>query len=116
METETRRDFSKLETPQLLERMRARAILGAAGLAFTEEGRRRAENLIRRHRLAETLFSETFQMHESVVEEEACFFEHILSPVMTDSICGFLNHPPACPHGKPIPRGDCCAAGRGATG
>ncbi len=69
-----------------------------------------------RLRLAETLFSETFQMHESVVEEEACFFEHILSPVMTDSICGFLNHPPACPHGKPIPRGECCAAGRGATG
>jgi len=107
---------ARLATPQLLERMRARGILGAAGLAFTEEGRRRAENLIRRHRLAETLFSETFQMHESVVEEEACFFEHILSPVMTDSICGFLNHPPACPHGKPIPRGDCCAAGRGATG
>jgi len=107
---------ARLATPQLLERMRARGILGAAGLAFTEEGRRRAENLIRRHRLAETLFSETFQMHESVVEEEACFFEHILSPVMTDSICGFLNHPPACPHGKPIPRGDCCVAGRGATG
>jgi len=107
---------ARLATPQLLERMRVRGILGAAGLAFTEEGRRRAESLIRRHRLAETLFSETFQMHESVVEEEACFFEHILSPVMTDSICGFLNHPPACPHGKPIPRGDCCAAGRGATG
>jgi putative ABC transport system ATP-binding protein len=103
-------------TPHLLDRMRVRGILGAAGTAFTEEGRRRAESLIRRHRLAETLFSETFQMHESVVEEEACFFEHILSPVMTDSICGFLNHPPACPHGKPIPRGECCAAGRGATG
>src|SRR5439155_11959946 len=59
---------ARMATPQLLERMRARGILGAAGLAFTEEGRRRAENLIRRHRLAETLFSETFQMHESVVE------------------------------------------------
>ena len=100
---------ARLATPQLLDRMRVRGILDTEGLSFTPEGRRRAENLIRRHRLAETLFSETFQMHESVVEEEACFFEHILSPVMTDSICGFLNHPPACPHGKPIPRGECCA-------
>jgi len=100
---------ARLATPQLLDRMRVRGILDPENLAFTEEGRRRAEHLIRRHRLAETLFSETFQMHESAVEEEACFFEHILSPVMTDSICGFLNHPPACPHGKPIPRGECCA-------
>ncbi len=101
---------ARLATPQLLDRMRVRGILQAEGLSFAAEGRRRAESLIRRHRLAETLFSETFQMHESVVEEEACFFEHILSPVMTDSICGFLNHPPACPHGKPIPRGECCAS------
>ncbi len=101
---------ARLATPQLLERMLARGILQAGqGLEFSGEGRRRAESLIRRHRLAETLFSETFQMHETAVEEEACFFEHILSPVMTDSICGFLNHPPACPHGKPIPRGTCCA-------
>ena len=100
---------ARLATPQFLERMRRRGILDAGGPSFTEDGRRRAESLIRRHRLAETLFSETFQMHEAVVEEEACFFEHILSPVMTDSICGFLNHPPACPHGKPIPRGRCCA-------
>jgi putative ABC transport system ATP-binding protein len=106
---------ARLATPQLLERMRVRGILGKSDLAFTENGRRRAESLIRRHRLAETLFSETFQMHESVAEEEACFFEHILSPVMTDSICGFLHHPPACPHGKPIPRGVCCAVGRGAA-
>src|SRR5258706_6661308 len=105
---------ARLATPSLLERMRTRGILDADRDAFTEEGRRRAESLIRRHRLAETLFSETFQMHESVVEEEACFFEHILSPVMTDSICGFLHHPQACPHGKPIPRGACCDARRAA--
>ena len=61
-------------------------------------------------RLAEILFTRTFQMHEELVEEEACYFEHVLSPAMTDSICGFLGHPAACPHGKPIPRGACCAA------
>jgi energy-coupling factor transporter ATP-binding protein EcfA2 len=111
----------RLATPQLLERMRTRGIITPGprpgdDSAFTEPGRRRAESLVRRHRLAETLFSNTFQMHEAIVEEEACFFEHILSPVMTDSICAFLGHPEACPHGKLIPRGACCAARPAATG
>jgi len=106
---------ARLATPHLLERMRARGILvPGAEPVFSEMGRRRAESLIRRHRLAETLFSETFQMHEALVEEEACYFEHILSPAMTDSICSFLGHPPECPHGKGIPRGPCCSGvGRG---
>jgi DtxR family Mn-dependent transcriptional regulator len=34
--------------------------------------------------------------------------EHILSEELTDSVCTFLGHPPTCPHGKPIPRGECC--------
>jgi len=25
-----------------------------------------------------------------------------------ESVCTFLGHPPACPHGRPIPRGECC--------
>ncbi len=79
---------------------------------LTEEGRRRAQILIRRHRLAEMLFSETFQMQPDVVEEEACYFEHRLSPPMTESICSFLGHPGHCPHGRAIPSGDCCTRAR----
>jgi len=105
-----------LATPHLLDRMRSRGILDAGpDPSFTPSGHRRAENLIRRHRLAETLFSQTFQMQEAEVEAEACYFEHILSPTVTESICAFLGHPPACPHGKSIPRGGCCG-GRPAGG
>lgn len=100
---------ASLATPQFLDRLRLRGILTAAPApAFTPDGHRRAEALIRRHRLAETLFSQTFQMQEADVEAEACYFEHILSPAVTESICSFLGHPPACPHGKSIPRGGCC--------
>ncbi len=28
----------------------------------------------------------------------------------TDSVCTLLGHPPTCPHGKPIPPGECCGA------
>ena len=78
-------------------------------VAFLEEGERRAEEIIRRHRLAERLLSEVFELEESSMESSACQFEHILSPKVLDSVCAFLGHPPTCPHGKPIPRGPCCA-------
>lgn len=78
-------------------------------VSLLEEGERRAEEIIRRHRLAERLLSEVFELEESYMESSACQFEHILSPKVLDSVCTFLGHPPTCPHGKPIPRGPCCA-------
>jgi Mn-dependent DtxR family transcriptional regulator len=45
---------------------------------------------------------------ETEIEQQACKFEHILSPEATDKICTFLNHPLTCPHGAPIPPGSCC--------
>jgi DtxR family Mn-dependent transcriptional regulator len=45
---------------------------------------------------------------ETEIEQQACKFEHILSPEATDKICTFLNHPLTCPHGAPIPPGPCC--------
>jgi putative ABC transport system ATP-binding protein len=77
---------------------------------FTERGRRKAEDIIRRHRLAERLFTETLNMdNETEIEQQACKFEHILSPEATERICSFLGHPRTCPHGSPIPEGTCCA-------
>ena len=76
---------------------------------FTDRGRRKAEDIIRRHRLAERLFTETLNMNnETEIEQQACKFEHILSPEATERICSFLGHPRTCPHGSPIPEGTCC--------
>jgi putative ABC transport system ATP-binding protein len=89
---------------------------GEQMIIFTEKGRRRAEDIIRRHRLAERLFTQTFQVQdEKEVAEQACRFEHILSPEATDRICTFLGHPRTCPHGSPIPAGPCCIAAKSAT-
>jgi DtxR family Mn-dependent transcriptional regulator len=75
---------------------------------LTDKGRRMARGLIRRQRLAERLFMDVFEMKEEVVVDDVCRMEHILSEELTDSVCTFLGHPPTCPHGKPIPRGECC--------
>ena len=82
---------------------------GTLIVELTPRGRERAGGIIRRHRLAERLFTDSFAMDsESEIEQQACKFEHILSPEATDKICTFLGHPRSCPHGAPIPPGPCC--------
>lgn len=77
-------------------------------IQFTDKGRSQARALIRRLRLAERLFTDVFEMREHTVITDACKMEHILSEELTDSVCTFLGHPQTCPHGKHIPRGECC--------
>jgi len=80
---------------------------------FTPAGEERARNVIRRHRLAERLFMDVLSIRDEVeVESSACKFEHILSEDVTDRICTLLGHPVECPHGSPIPRGECCVEKR----
>lgn len=82
---------------------------GSAIVALTVRGRQRAADIIRRHRLAERLFTDSLAMDsETEIEQQACKFEHILSSEATDKICTFLGHPRTCPHGSPIPPGPCC--------
>ena len=88
---------------------------GSMIVALTARGRQRAADIIRRHRLAERLFTDSLALDsETEIEQQACKFEHILSPEATDKICSFLGHPRTCPHGAPIPPGACCAKGSSA--
>jgi putative ABC transport system ATP-binding protein len=82
---------------------------GSQIVELTPRGRRRAADIIRRHRLAERLFTDSLALDsETEIEQQACKFEHILSPEATDKICSFLGHPRTCPHGAAIPPGPCC--------
>jgi len=82
---------------------------GSLIVELTTRGRQRAADIIRRHRLAERLFTDSLAMDsETEIEQQACKFEHILSAEATDKICAFLGHPRTCPHGSPIPPGPCC--------
>jgi putative ABC transport system ATP-binding protein len=75
---------------------------------LTETGSRRARDVVRRHRLAERLFTETFAIEDAEAQQQACRFEHIITPELDQRICSFLGHPKTCPHGNPIPPGPCC--------
>ncbi|MGC1490970.1 MAG: ATP-binding cassette domain-containing protein [Candidatus Acidiferrum sp.] len=75
---------------------------------LTPVGSQRARGVVRRHRLAERLFKDTFSVDDTEAHNQACKFEHIISPELDQRICTFLGHPKTCPHGNPIPPGDCC--------
>jgi len=77
---------------------------------LTTAGAQRARDVVRRHRLAERLFKDTFSIDESEAHTQACKFEHIISPELDQRICTFLGHPKTCPHGNPIPPAPCCDA------
>ena len=77
-------------------------------LKLTPQGRRVAEEVIRRHRLAERLVVDVIGMTLEEGEADACEFEHLLARGVTEAICTLLGHPRLCPHSHPIPEGECC--------
>jgi putative ABC transport system ATP-binding protein len=82
---------------------------------LTDRGKSRARDVVRRHRLAERLFKDTFRIDEHEAHTQACKFEHIISPELDEKICSFLGHPTTCPHGNPIPPGSCCNHKKGTS-
>ncbi len=104
-------DTEEEDAEKALEEMERRGLVEISGerISLTEKGRTMARGIIRRHRLAERLFSDVLGLEDKFIHAEACKFEHILSPEVTESVCTFLGHPPLCPHGNPIPKGKCCA-------
>jgi len=79
---------------------------------FRPEGREEGKITIRPHRLAERLMMDVLNIRGEDGDHRACQFEHLLNEGVDVKVCTMLNHPTTCPHGKPIPPGDCCAEAR----
>ncbi|RJQ13318.1 MAG: DtxR family transcriptional regulator [Nitrospiraceae bacterium] len=105
------RDVNDNKASDVLRKMEKSGLvmISSDDVELTDKGEARARDLTRRHRLAERLFHDVLEVGMEESEETACEIEHFLSPSVTDSVCSFLGHPPTCPHGKPIPRGECCS-------
>lgn len=77
-------------------------------LTLTDKGANEGRKIVRRHRLAERLFTDVLDIKKKLVHPVSCQFEHLLQEGIEDDICILLGHPKTCPHGSPIPEGDCC--------
>lgn len=74
-----------------------------AGARLTATGRRRALEMIRRHRLIETFLVQVLGLDWSEVHEDAEVLEHHVSERVLGAIDRLVGHPQEDPHGHPIP-------------
>jgi DtxR family Mn-dependent transcriptional regulator len=72
-------------------------------LRLTPQGRSKAVNVMRKHRLAERLLSDVIGLDWAFVHEEACRWEHVMSEQVERRLLELLEHPTHSPYGNPIP-------------
>ncbi len=73
---------------------------------LTPEGELEGARLVRRHRLSERFLVDYLGMPWDAVHDEACKFEHVLSPEVEARLAEQLGDPRTCPHGHAIPQAD----------
>jgi DtxR family Mn-dependent transcriptional regulator len=73
------------------------------GAALSEQGRKSALQILRRHRIIELFLVETVGMEGQQVHEEAENLEHAMSDDLVNRLADLLGDPTHDPHGAPIP-------------
>jgi DtxR family Mn-dependent transcriptional regulator len=85
------------------------------GVNLTDEGRRRALNVVRHHRLWERFMVDRLGLAWEDVHDAACRLEHATTNEVAEALADFLGQPTTCPHGNPIPSPDGVLAESGGT-
>jgi DtxR family Mn-dependent transcriptional regulator len=75
-------------------------------LALTPAGRDKALSVARKHRLAERLLADVIGLDWSLVHDEACRWEHVMSEDVERRLVVMLGQPTESPYGNPIPELD----------
>lgn len=76
------------------------------GVSLSDEGRRIAVNVLRKHRLIKTFLVNKAGYSIDDVYDEACRLEHAISDRLADALEVMLDYPDVDPHGYPIPAQD----------
>jgi DtxR family Mn-dependent transcriptional regulator len=89
----------------MIKRMQAEGFVSLDGTAInlTDDGLRLAEQVVRRHRLAERLLTDILGLSWADAHIEAGKWEHVISEPVERAINRLLDNPTTCPHGNPIP-------------
>jgi DtxR family transcriptional regulator, Mn-dependent transcriptional regulator len=91
------------QTVARMERDGLLTVEGDRHLELTEEGRRLATRVMRKHRLAERLLTDVIGLPWELVHAEACRWEHVMSEAVERRLLELLDHPTESPYGNPIP-------------
>jgi DtxR family Mn-dependent transcriptional regulator len=70
---------------------------------LTNDGKKVAENIVRRHFLTERFLTDMLGLDWVKAHQEAHRLEHAISQEVEERLAKLLSHPTTCPHGNPIP-------------
>lgn len=91
------------QTVARLERDGLMVVTSDRHLQLTDEGRHRATQVMRKHRIAERLLTDVIGLNWPFVHEEACRWEHVMSDAVERRLVELLGEPHFDPYGNPIP-------------
>jgi DtxR family Mn-dependent transcriptional regulator len=91
------------QTVARMERDGLLTVEGDRHLQLSEQGRRLATAVMRKHRLAECLLVDVIGLDYADVHEEACRWEHVMSENVERKLLQLLGNPSVSPFGNPIP-------------
>jgi DtxR family Mn-dependent transcriptional regulator len=96
---------SRPAVSEMIKRMQSEGFVALEGttINLTSKGRELAEQVVRRHRLAERLLTDILGLPWADAHLEAGKWEHVISEPVERAINRVLDNPTTCPHGNPIP-------------
>lgn len=100
-----RLQVSRASVSQMIDKMGKAGLVStqANRITLTSEGERLAQQVVRRHRLAERFLTDILGLSWADAHQEAGKWEHVLSDDVEAAINRILGAPTTCPHGNPIP-------------
>ena len=100
-----RLQVSRPAVSEMIRRLDAEGLIeqGSGRIRLTANGVRLAEQVVRRHRLAERFLTDILGLSWADAHHEAGRWEHVMSERVELAMNRLLGEPTTCPHGNPIP-------------
>jgi DtxR family Mn-dependent transcriptional regulator len=102
-----RLDVSRPAVSEMIRKLEAVGLItNDDRIRLTTDGRQLAEQVVRRHRLAERFLTDVLKLSWAEAHHEAGKWEHVMSEKVEAAMDKLLGSPTTCPHGNPIPGSD----------
>ena len=100
-----RLQVSRASVSQMIEKMNKAGLVVAENsrITLTVAGQNLAQQVVRRHRLAERFLTDILGLSWADAHQEAGKWEHVISDDVEVAMNRVLGAPTTCPHGNPIP-------------
>ncbi len=99
-----RLQVSRPAVSEMIRRLEAEGLVtNDRAIALTPAGMVLAQQIVRRHRLAERFLTDILKLSWAEAHHEAGKWEHVISDHVEVAMNRLLGQPTTCPHGNPIP-------------